>query len=317
MAVPYRAKGVPSSNAEFGHPDVAISLTCLSYYYEGLTVSQLRQCFGIISKENDPPSEYQNWIKSCVKGIPRAFQALSGVNLKDNQTFEQELYPLLRHQKNVIDFYLSRLVFPREAKEFPRKLSMSAWDIPSQPGLQITTGFSGTNDNRFLLPHSIKQRDLCHLLHTNAMVLGYLLQDRNRKCILAQDGDCHQLSVDQLIRLICRECCARVLIDVGAQILEAANESVARLWLSMTPDENVEASVYFDDRDEIMVIDRESHVESVSSSSFRHRLGSCLVFLDQHHSRGVDLKLPPETRAAVTLGPRLTKDRLVQGKHYT
>lgn len=32
---------------------------------------------------------------------------------------------------------------------------------------------------------------------------------------------------------------------------------------------------------------------------------------------GTDLKLPLTARAAVTLGPRLTKDRLVQGTFQT
>ncbi|KAL5047013.1 hypothetical protein BDW71DRAFT_49269 [Aspergillus fruticulosus] len=38
----------------------------------------------------------------------------------------------------------------------------------------------------------------------------------------------------------------------------------------------------------------------------------CLILLDQHRSRGVDLKLHRTYRAAVTLGPQLSKDRLVQ-----
>ena len=42
VAVPYRAKGVPASSAEFGHPDVAVALTCFSYYYAGLTDVQIR-----------------------------------------------------------------------------------------------------------------------------------------------------------------------------------------------------------------------------------------------------------------------------------
>lgn len=33
LAVPYRAKDVPSLRAEFGHPDVCIILTCLSYLF--------------------------------------------------------------------------------------------------------------------------------------------------------------------------------------------------------------------------------------------------------------------------------------------
>jgi hypothetical protein len=39
----------------------------------------------------------------------------------------------------------------------------------------------------------------------------------------------------------------------------------------------------------------------------------CIVYLDDAHTRGTDLKLPRDTRAAVTLGPKVTKDRLVQG----
>lgn len=37
MAVPFRAKDVPAELDEFGHPDVAIGLTQLSYYYSGLS----------------------------------------------------------------------------------------------------------------------------------------------------------------------------------------------------------------------------------------------------------------------------------------
>lgn len=38
MAVPYKAKDVPDQRADFGHVDVAISLTCLNYYYSGLNI---------------------------------------------------------------------------------------------------------------------------------------------------------------------------------------------------------------------------------------------------------------------------------------
>lgn len=40
MAVPFKAKDVAAENTEFGHPDLAICLTHLSYYYSG----KLRCC---------------------------------------------------------------------------------------------------------------------------------------------------------------------------------------------------------------------------------------------------------------------------------
>lgn len=35
MAIPFKAKDIPAADAEFGHPDVAICFTQLSYYYSG------------------------------------------------------------------------------------------------------------------------------------------------------------------------------------------------------------------------------------------------------------------------------------------
>ena len=42
------------------------------------------------------------------------------------------------------------------------------------------------------------------------------------------------------------------------------------------------------------------------------QLDVCIVYLDESHTRGTDLKLPRNYRAVVTLGAQLTKDRLTQ-----
>ncbi|KAI9369296.1 hypothetical protein BJX61DRAFT_549716 [Aspergillus egyptiacus] len=311
MAVPFRAKGVPSDNAEFGHPDVAIVLTCLSYYYHGLSQEQTRHCFDLVAKETDPAAEYQRWILRGSSSLPTGLRSITGVNLDNGQVFQEVLYPHLQFQKHLIDFYLSRVVFPKEAKEFRQKLSTSAWDLPSRPLQPLTTGFSGTNDNQSLLPRSTPQRDLPHLLHTNATVLNNLLRPENRRCILAQDDQGLPLRTHQLVDLVNdQEPSVRVIIDVGAQILESSNRSVAQYWLSRT--QSAHGALFYDDHDEPTVVDRDGHTESLLASPFRYRMETCLVFLDQQHARGVDLKLPPSYRAAVTLGPRLTKDKLVQ-----
>lgn len=83
-----------------------------------------------------------------------------------------------------------------------------------------TTGFSGTNDNRLLLPFTIKQDDLAQLRHTNAEVLTYLLQPRNRHCIPASDYG-KRLSEKELLRRL-KDNNIRILIDAGAQIVSLA-----------------------------------------------------------------------------------------------
>lgn len=42
LAVPFRAKDSPSPRSDFGHPDVIILLTCLSYYYYGLDLERFK-----------------------------------------------------------------------------------------------------------------------------------------------------------------------------------------------------------------------------------------------------------------------------------
>ena len=63
MAVPFRAKDVAADNTEFGHPDIAIVLTQLFYYYDGLTNEQMLRCFKRLSENEKHPEEvYQEWI---------------------------------------------------------------------------------------------------------------------------------------------------------------------------------------------------------------------------------------------------------------
>ncbi|KAI0297839.1 hypothetical protein B0F90DRAFT_1811021 [Multifurca ochricompacta] len=228
MAVPYRAKDVPSLRAEFGHPDVAIALTCLSYYYGGLTKEQVLLCFDLLSKLDNPEMEYDQWVESG-KDLPVTLRQLNGVNTKDDIQVDEFIG---------VDFYLSQVVFPRAAKEFPSKLSTSP-------------GIFGTNDNRYLLPTSISQEDPVSQLSTNALVLQYLLQPENN---------------------------------------------------------HYESAIFFNDSDHLTVLTQDGMTEPFISSPFNRQLDKCVIYLDDAHTRGTDLKLPRGTRAAVTLGPKTDND---------
>jgi hypothetical protein len=49
------------------------------------------------------------------------------------------------------------------------------------------------------------------------------------------------------------------------------------------------------------------------ASPYADDLGECLVYLDEAHTRGTDLKMPTYARGALTLGLGQTKDHTVQG----
>lgn len=96
-------------------------------------------------------------------------------------------------------------------------------------------------------------------------------------------------------------------------MLEMTNRHLVEHWLFLTRTQDVEAGVFFDDSDNLSVLTRDGLVEPLHSSPFFHRLYQCIIYLDDAHTRGTDLRLPHDFRALVTLGPKVTKDKLVQG----
>ena len=297
--------------AEFAHPDVAITLTCLSYYYGGLTKDQVLRCLDLLAKLDNPTMEYDHWVE-LGPDIPLELRQLNDVNLEDETQVNGFLVPLFSRNKRVVDFYLSQVVFPQAAREFPWKLPTSSWDLVEHK-TNITTGFSGTNDSRYLFPTSITQEDPDFVLGTNALVLQYLLLPENDhyECVEGHNGG--GKSVAAFLKCLVNQTPEiRVLLDVGAQMLELQNDQLVRHWLCLRPD--ISAAIFFNDSDRLTVIAQDGTVEPFISSPFSRQLDKCIVYLDDAHTRGTDLKLPEGMRAAVTLGPRVTKDRLVQGK---
>ncbi|OCL13648.1 hypothetical protein AOQ84DRAFT_413466 [Glonium stellatum] len=311
IAVPFEAKGVPSEQAEFGHPDVAILFTCLAFYYSGLSFSQFRDDLQYVLKSDDPAAEYDRWAHGC-ENLPEALYHWNVINVDDYGQVE-ELWRYLRLNRSVLNHYMNNFVFPLHAKQFGVKLQASGWDIPlfSKPRSSAnTTGFSGTNDNKMMLPLTIVQDDHLPSLHqTNAEVLTYLLQDRNRQYIPAF-GYGKRLSEEGLLRRISKKR-IRILIDAGAYILEMNNRDLVKKWLSM--DTRAKGAVYFgsDNRAWFLYRGAEENVPLLATP-YAENLEECLVYLDEAHTRGIDLKLPQNACGALTLALGQTKDQTVQ-----
>ncbi|KAI9572507.1 hypothetical protein HD554DRAFT_2185528 [Boletus coccyginus] len=311
VAVPYRAKDVPAPNTQFGHPDLTIILTCLSYYYTGLNKEQLRAAFKILLDHDDPSTEYALWVKEYdFETLPDFLRKLSEINLKSSEKWDNAIYPLFYRNKAAVDLYLSQVVFPKKAKEFPWKLSGSSWDLAERRE-KLITGFSGTNDIRWLLPMSITQHDLDHQRGTNARVLAYLLQPENDFYVVTRQNGKRQTTLEFLRLVTTQRPEIRVLLDVGAQILDLSNHEVAEVWLDIA--RAADGAIYFGWDGELVILTRNGIVQPMSSSPLSRQLDRCIVYLDHEHTRSTDFKFPIGSRAAVTLGPKVTKDTLVQG----
>jgi hypothetical protein len=309
LAVPYTAKDIPAARAEFSHPDAAIILTCLSYYYGGLSNNQLMTAFEALIRLDNSQSEYEKWTDNAPE-LPEMFRQMSSINLSNLGECHSSIFPRLRFAKGAIDFNLSHIVFPKQMKEFPHKLSFSGWDIAKEKK-HPTTGFSGTNDSRYVLPLTITQRDLPQLLSTNALILDQLLRSEN----YYYDIQSNILDARLLLRTTLQlDPPARVILDAGAQVLELGNEAVASEWLELCPKETTLAAVFFNVSGDLSVLSRDGSIKRLQDSSFANQLDRCVIYLDQAHTRGTDLKLPTYYRALVTLGPGLDKDHIAQGR---
>ncbi|KAL7900457.1 hypothetical protein HDV64DRAFT_291009 [Trichoderma sp. TUCIM 5745] len=311
LAVPFRAKDNPTPRSEFSHPDVVIVLTCLSYYYKGLQDEELFEALELLIRSDNADLEYRAWVETA-PGLPLCFRHLTGINIRDRTQCIDDVFPHLRYAKGSIDYFLSRIVFAKECREFPHKLSASGWDLGKRKN-NPTTGFSGTNDSRYILPMDIKQLDLPEQSHTNALVLKNLLRSENGIMLMPKEMKGVNLESESLLEMVSRmDSNTRVILDVGAQIIDLDNFQFAKTWLKRYQDDSVQAVVFFNEADELMVLDRSNKVEPLQISPFATQLDQCLVFLDEAHTRGTDLRLPTNYQAAVTLGANLTKDKLVQ-----
>ncbi|KAM0344968.1 hypothetical protein ACHAPU_007102 [Fusarium lateritium] len=311
IAVPFEAKGVPSPSAEYGHPDTALILTCLAFYQTGLTKSQVTQCLQLVLHSDDPSMQYERLVHGC--NLPVRLEHWNLLTMDDEAQME-ELWSCLRLNTNVVNYFLNNFAFPAHAKQFGVKLQASGWDIPilsnDAASGNLTTGFSGTNDNKRLLPQTIKQDDLPNLVQTNAEVLSYLLEPRNERCYHAVDNNGRHLTEKGLLELL-RQQKINILIDAGAHILEMENHHLAAAWLDIYPD--AQGAVYFDSSSRIMVRARfQKTPVPLLASPFADNLEKCVVYIDEAHTRGTDLKLPINSKGAVTLGLGQTKDQTVQ-----
>ena len=307
-AVPYRALSKPSPTADFANSDVVIVATAVSYYYTGLNKEQLMQCMVLLPETPNHEKVWRGWATSA--GLPSKYDTFTNVNLQDTTSLTC-IYQHLRSCKAVIDYYLDTFVFPKECREYPWAWKKSAADLLKLSDGPISTGFAGTSDTKSLMPRAIKQRNPPGLAYTDAQVIALLLRAKNRRYLFAHRDNQRLTTGDLFAFLEEHEPDVDVIIDVGAQMLDSTNKSAAITWLRQRHAKK--AAVYFNDKDELMTVDRDDNSEPYTSSKYRDSPHDCLFVIDDYHTRGIDITPPDQYRAAITLGPRTTRDRLVQG----
>jgi hypothetical protein len=316
MAVPFSASDTPKLRAEFSHPDSAIVYSCLSYLHEGLSKDQLKEAL-VHLQSTGPESQrviYEGWICSVKNDVDE--QELEEVDniLKvdiSNTVQLDIMHKNLRYCMEVIFYWLNNFVFPRETFQFPARRASSAWNLVDS-GSAI--GFSGTDDNRFLLPLCVSQRRLedNELLATNGAMIDRILSCTREKIELLTDRD-GSVPLWETVLHMCMSCQTHALIDVSGQMAGVQNKDAAVFFAKHVHEGLFRGFVYFDtecrcwnvyefDSRRILAIERSSVTEA-----------ECFVYFDESRCRGSDKKLMDKAVALVTLEPKITKDKFLQG----
>ena len=188
-----------------------------------------------------------------------------------------------------------------------QQVSASAWDLAAGN----LRGFSGTADNRQLLPLGVAQYDDHMLQHTDGRALRSLCDPE-----MGGPSPVKMLKVKEPKEIL-QEILftppenpqVSVLIDCGALLTGMSNREVAQAALSLCG--RFRAAIYFDDDNQILVLDRDGRDIPLAKSPLQP-VHECFTYLDDKHTRGTDLRFAPGAVGAVTICRKTTKDRLVQ-----
>ena len=112
-------------------------------------------------------------------GCTSAFDAVDKVDPYNTQLMDA-MWAYFSHNMEVVNFWLASCVLPTETKQYPSRLTATAWHLAQRPSKgRGLAGFSGTNDNHWLLPSQVQQvplYDAPELQGTNGKMLDMLLR---------------------------------------------------------------------------------------------------------------------------------------------
>ena len=327
LAIPFRASNTPAERSEWKQPDVAITVTVMSYYYDGLSKAELREALTkLLSMKDSAQADYfKRWL-ALIAPPPEDLKKMDDVRKVDLSNVPQMnlMHEHFGRNYEVVNFWLNFIVLPGETTLCPRSIATNSWFLAQNKNGAIN-GFSGTNDNHRLLPLQVrKSREdaLPSLSGTNGKMLDLILQNKGYITLGERDAEHRDKVPTQVWRTLLQVVVderADALIDCGALLGQASGKEAATFLLSakVTLPVRFRGVVFFDANERGVtgggswtVLDRLGRFASLNSSSIRAAEAFCIY--DEARCRGADLKLSPDSKAVLTIGPKNGKDKVMQ-----
>ncbi|KAG9403249.1 hypothetical protein AC1031_005895 [Aphanomyces cochlioides] len=314
VAVPFRAANVPADRSEFGHPDVSLLLTTLAFYYQGLTPQQIKEDLEVLLTLGRPAQtfifdEVLAPFKSELSCEEVALiENVSSLDVTNANQMELLCTKLCRSME-FINFWLIRCVFEADLAQHPACISVSSWDLADTCHGK---GLLATNDMKFVLPLQVASINPISpsILGTNGRMVDQLL-NHTLFCqfLPSESKELWKTLVESTINAK-----VDVLIDTGSLLTGVSNSEIAAYMASHNALEGKHLGIVFFDisRRQWMVLARQTQQTfQLNVSPIKER--NCFVLFDDARSHRADMRLRSDAVAAITLGPKLTKDKLMQG----
>ncbi|CAN0266510.1 unnamed protein product, partial [Scytosiphon promiscuus] len=322
LTIPFRASNTPADRSEFKEPTLAIIVTVLSYYDDGLSLEQLREALTTLLEENVAESAQADYFKTWLaetRPSKEEMEKMDDVHRVD-LTNEPQMKLLHKHfgrNFEVINFWLNFKVLPVETQLCPRYIGSNSWFLADNP-IGAISGFSGTNDNHRLLPLQVQKNpewSLPSLSGTNGKMLDLMVRNERYITLEAVEG----IEAWKWLLHVAIEQEADALVDCGAVLGRVSSEDAAVFLLSSEGglSGRFRGVVFFDASrgtaaagGEWVVRNRVGRTVALSESPIQ--ASETFSIYDEARCRGADLKLSADAKALLTIGPKNGKDKIMQ-----
>jgi hypothetical protein len=233
------------------------------------------------------------------------------------------LFEYFHRNPFTIEYWLNSCVFPIEVDQYPQRMVSNAWHLAHNERGHVV-GFSGTNDNHWILPLQVKQ----HLpWNTTDEIWKNLLSTNGRMLhtLIEKTLSCEALSIGRAGEMIMNyvklgwEEDRRIdaLIDSGALLAGYSNLKVAQFIIQeclSKRQSQLRGVTFFDESRETngswMILDISGRCLPKDQSPLSEK--ETFAIFDEPRCRGVDLKLQHDAVAVLTLGESMRKDKFMQ-----
>ena len=316
VAIPFRACDTPAERSEYAHPDILILFTQLADYDDGLSEKEFKDAVHALLQTGPTAqeAEYQSWFDSSASQMTQDEQneldSVKKVDVSNSQMFWL-MFKYYKYNMKTIDLWHSSLVLPMEKMQFPGRLVSNFWNLADNAQKNVI-GFSGTNDNRLLLPLQVIQSTplIPQLEAANGKMLALFMRKSALTCLKIDQHSSHSDTV--LSTAVNAPRCA-ALIDAEALMAGLSNQQVAEHLSALLTEKNsaLKRAVFFDDgRNAWSFRIHTGYIWLLENSPVQEK--DAFVYFDESRCRGADMKLSMYVVAALTIGRGMCKDKLMQ-----